>query len=439
MAEISSIYFTNGYQPDAAQLNDPARKGSADIAHMLQFFAMGDGVVPSAGIVIGGLYVNGKTGDMRVDVDAGAGAFYDAGAVAPLHPFGIVVLRDDTQSPALNDGDGTHPRIDVISITPSSGLLDSEPVAKKGGGSDTIPTRRGPDWTIVVTEGTPAASPVAPGTPSGSVKLAEVLVPAGLTASSPGAGGTNEATITDYRSHAIASTKGHESPNFGWTQRVDTWSSTAIMSRLEGVLAADGKNLILFGDLDENWPAFQRTGEPAGDETGHLYPLMNPGGRDYWIRVTASKAAGVAQFSGGGVEDTDWQQSADTELGFEHLTAVSAVVRFEIPIPIAVRGLEVIEFDVEYTIVDAFNSAGDLALLLQRWDRSAGVTDTIASVNPDTTIASKTVEGEPVGTPRVIETGDSLAVRGQITFEAVNDSAHIIIHSVGAKVREGRA
>ncbi len=437
MSERSTIHLTNNAIPSADQLNTPQRKGAADLAHILEKLATSGSTVPSQGMVFGGLGVTGKANDMRVDVGEGVGWLYDAGVSAPQHPFQLIMLRDDDVSAALNDGDSTDPRIDVISITPLSSLLDSEPVLQPGGGTSNLPTRRGPAYTINVTEGVPAPSPVAPGNPAGSMKLAEVLVPAGLTA---GGGGTLSATITDYRNRAGLELKGPESPLNGWVQQVADWTTPGLVSLLQAYGVRDGLGKVLAYAFDrvEHWPAIFRTGIPAGD-VSPLYPLC-ASGREYWLRIPATKAAAVKQTGGAGVEDTDWQQSIDTELTLIHLTAGAANIEIEVPIPVDIRNLEILEYDFDYTISTAFNSAGDFIAQVKRWDRSAGTKLALSPAStPDTTATGTDTDGAVLASPVVAEDGDTFSLHGLVIFEAVNDGAVITIHNVGIKVREGRS
>jgi len=437
MAELSTINFINSLIPSADQLNNPQREGAADVAHVLQYLTAG-ATVPAEGMIFGGLSVSGKAADMRVDVAAGAGALYDGAVAAPQHPLKLALLREDDTSAALNDGDGSDPRIDVISVSPVSALLDTEPMLQIGGGTTDVEIRRGPSYTINVTEGVPDPSPVAPSTPSGAIKLAEVLVPAGLTA---GGGGTVSATITDYRNRYGAEVKGPDTSLNGWVQNLDDWTIAGVVTLLQayGVQDAAGKVLAYALDRVNHWPAIFRAGVPAGDNPASLYPLVNPGGREYWIRIPATKAAAIKQTGGAGVEDTDWQQSIDTELTLIHLTGIAANIEIEIPIPVDIRGLEILEFDFDYTIGPAFNSAGQLIAQVKRWDRSAGTKLALTpSATPDTT-STGTATGGAVLSPAVVtDDGDTFSLYGLVLFEAVNDGAVLTIHNVGIKVREGR-
>lgn len=91
----------------------------------------------------------------------------------------VVVESNTTQ--AISTADATHPRIDVIAIKASTTDTESASRNTYGGGSSMVNTVRKPSALISYTAGTPAASPVAPSTPTGYIKIAEVTVGAGVT------------------------------------------------------------------------------------------------------------------------------------------------------------------------------------------------------------------------------------------------------------------
>jgi hypothetical protein len=434
MAEVSSPHLTNSLIPTAEQINTPNRVGAADIAHLLQHLLTSGLTPPAAGVVMGGLAVTGKVNDMRVDVGEGAGAIYDGTVSAPKHPFELAIVRDDDTSAALNDGDGSFDRIDVISITPLSALLDTEPVLEIGGGTTPVPTRRGPDYTINITEGTPSGSPSAPATPSGAIKLAEVLVPTGLTA---GGGGTSAATITDYRNRAGAEIKGPDSPSSGWIQQTDDFSLGGISALLTalGVRDDTGKALGLGISFPFHLPVFSRVGAAAGEYNGALYPMLLVGDRTHELS---------APFNAGDPSDAD--ASVNTQ-GFgaiqfggvrvAHLTANATTVRVSATFPTPARGASFGTYRLKYEVETA--EPATLQARAVAYDASA---DAVINLSDLTTIA-KTVGTHDVALDNPVEflpaIGDIVGIRVDIGFAAAADSAAMELRSGTARITEGRA
>ncbi len=432
MSERSSNHFTNSLIPSADQLNGPQREGAADLAQLLQFLAVGDVAVPAAGIVFGGLVVTGKAGDMRVDVSAGAAGLYDAGVAAPQHPLQFVMVRDDDTSDALNDGDGTHPRIDLISVTPLSALLDSEPVLEIGGGTTPTPIRRGPDYTINVTEGTPAASPVVPSLPSGAMKLSEVLVPAGLTA---GGGGTASATVTDYRNHRGRQVRGpFDAIAPELLRLVSAWASGRNMMEVRSAPSVGVESLAWRGDMAEHWPAYRRLGVPAGDDSSDLYPVVIAGGRQHPLS---------APFNAGDPSDADASVNVQgfgaTQFGgvrIDHLTGNATTVRASAMFLTPARGASFDTYKLEYEL---FTTAPlTLAARAVVYDASAGVVVNLS----DLTNIAKTLGLHSVALDNPVEftpdEGDIVGIRIDLGF-AASANGEAEFRRATATVREGRA
>lgn len=87
---------------------------------------------------------------------------------------------------SFNNGDATNPRIDILEIRPTQESYNPESRQFKDPITDSITsaltnTRMAYGVEIQVTEGTPAASPSAPSTTAGWIKLAEVTVAATAT------------------------------------------------------------------------------------------------------------------------------------------------------------------------------------------------------------------------------------------------------------------
>ncbi len=437
MSEISTPNLGDGLIPSAAQMNTPARVGAADIAHFLQYLLSGDAFFPAPGAVAGGLAVLGKVNDMRVDVLAGAGAIFIGATPSPQHPLNLAILRATTQSPTLNDGDGTHPRIDVVSITPATALLDSELMLLPGGGTQAQFTRRGPGTTIVVTEGTPAASPVAPSTPSGSIKLAEVLVPAGLTAAG---GGTDAATITDYRNKLGVATRGPDTAG-GYSLSEEDWTTPAkiAMVSLFGARAEFNKLLRLAGDVVEHWPAFTRLDTPTDDATEALFPLMSAGSRKYW------DVAGFAEQGAGDITDADVAfdvrgMSPTTAAYFgtilSHLTGNSITKRWSVAFQSTARQVSTDAYKVDYKVLNA--SPTSITAQAFRYDVAGDVAEPLSDATSlSTALGRRTVAlDNPV--ERTLIEGEILTIRVAVAFAAAPDSSVVHLRAGLAQRFEGR-
>jgi hypothetical protein len=99
-----------------------------------------------------------------------------------LHFKPIVVPANDTI--VLDAHDATNPRIDVVYLTPTEADDQTQTRYVKNLSTGVIDTgasvdkRRRWTYTLARVAGTPAATPVAPSVPSGSIRVAEVHVPA---------------------------------------------------------------------------------------------------------------------------------------------------------------------------------------------------------------------------------------------------------------------
>ena len=163
-----------------------------------------------------------------------------------------VILSDivDTIALSTNAHGSGDDRIDVISLRPIEVEEDSQTRWFKSPTSgtpyqQTSPQRVRIDYEIVVTVGTVASSPVAPATPSGTYKVAEVLRPNGQV-------NVNPSDVTDARS----------------LDRV----RTGFLDAFSGVAARAGA--VYFGDPSGNHYRFERDDESsptrlrARDESG---------------------------------------------------------------------------------------------------------------------------------------------------------------------------
>ncbi len=121
-------------------------------------------------------------GDLDWLVDPGMAVITLPANLDPKEPTTIPIYVDVQQPGTFAAHDGANPRIDIISVGPLS--IEDEVEATKvfsGGSSlnpDTHATRSRRSFELEVTQGTPAASPVAPATPVGHLLVGQFAIPA---------------------------------------------------------------------------------------------------------------------------------------------------------------------------------------------------------------------------------------------------------------------
>ena len=148
-------------------------------------------------LLAGRLYLNGTTlrdgffgddckvtssGGLNYSVAPGLGLFYDSTVSDEFAPQYAPIVNPVAATGALGAHDATHPRIDIICLGPDVTTDTSETInvmaADRTTSSTTSDRRTLYSRALQVVAGTPAASPAAPATPSGYLKVAECLVPA---------------------------------------------------------------------------------------------------------------------------------------------------------------------------------------------------------------------------------------------------------------------
>lgn len=171
-------------------------------------------------------------------------------------PHWLMHVMDDDLTVAVDVADATNPRIDLLSAKVEQDPLDTSSVdgglrvfKSAAGNLSSLPVdkRRRTLLTITYTPGTPAGSPVAPATPAGQVKFAEISVPATDTAIAT-------SQISDYRTPA------------GYT-RVQLVGTSAVKSGFAGAGLGSSQLLATAGAQVAYWHLSPHcmTVEPARD------------------------------------------------------------------------------------------------------------------------------------------------------------------------------
>lgn len=230
----------------------------------------------------------------RVDADtvqvaAGFGLQYDAAQVSPEPVRRPIYLAANTNV-NITAAHATLNRIDIVSIKATLAVSLTESRRYKAT-TVAVPTNQSfdteKDWLadIVLTAGTPGASPVAPATPAGYIKIATIAVTA-VT------GIVNPAAITDNRTYLA----------FGPNTKIDTSAFTTVPTQAAGtplktVLSELDAAIVPTTEVQEAPTgainginlAFTLGSAPKTDATAKLYRdgLILRQGTDYTIVGTA--------------------------------------------------------------------------------------------------------------------------------------------------------
>ena len=225
----------------------------------------------------------------------------------------------------------SQPRIDVVSLAWSV-----EPDAQQllGRTGNTLPantyTQAGCVCEVVVTKGTPSAEPVAPYTPSGQLKVAEVYVPANSGALTP----------FDGRRFASGPARRDVSEYLTWYRTRDSASDTARLLQVYDTEAGGSSYMDWLSPLD--YPIFSR-GLTAlidgGERGGTFYPMLIPGGRTWW-RTFALGGPAVVAYQNGGTGDVSVAMNGSHTL-IKRESANTCNGSIMVTLPVDVRGLEI--------------------------------------------------------------------------------------------------
>ncbi len=375
--------------------------------------------------VLGGLAASVGSG-MQTDYTAGLALHYDATV------YTAVLDGEDTCSPfgwQLIEADGnlTHDaahatlvRVDLICTLSTIGTDRSESVQQKGGGTSAQDTRWGAESSIVIVKGTAGAG--APAVPTGYTKVAEVSIPA-LAASAAAF------TYTDKR--IFGSNTDITDDNY------TVYSEGTGSITLLGAFRQDATDsFAILWDKTDHWPAFARTNEPAGDETGSLYLMGIPGSRSYTIFAPFSGGNWRRPTSGGGLEIEDYNNEVQIDR-----TGVSAEqFEWSATLPLAARGLEITGGTVYWDIDTAFDGTiGNQTLNVKVYDEAGATAATLVSSSPAMAVAGSGKTVALSGT-HTIAAGEYVGLN--LTFGLSADGTavgRITIHGVSLTLKEGRA
>lgn len=321
---------------------------------------------------------------LTTQVKRGMALVYDSGVSAPAPKWQPVMLDGSlTGTHAAHEG---QPRIDVVSLSWSMVADTSQTLGRRPSGSTPAATNTqiGCACSLTVTKGTAGASPSAPATPAGHIKLWEVYVPA-----SSGA-----LVYLDKRQWAPGSVR-RLSP------------IEVILDPLSGLVslfnithrkasAADDQWTSFFGwDESVDLPFFARS--KGEGYSGMMYPLLTPGRewrRSYPLTVgSIKKAVGTdvtvahAVPGVGGVQATVVRDGGGASEGY-----------YFVSLPVEARKLQLSGLRFTAKLVEAFDGADpELSATLYKVTASDGVT---------TGLGTADLSGLSVGTVTTLTAGD---------------------------------
>lgn len=234
----------------------------------------------------------------QVSVNPGVGFQTDA-TVDPEEPDKRLLYRASSQSLNLTAPDGALDRIDIVVMKHARANGASESRNFKDASSGVVSVQSlvtSNDWEaeLTIVDGTPDASPSAPATPAGYIKIAELDVTAVSGMSGSGAV-TDTRTLMPVGGGITVDTTGFLRLTAGASTSVDT-------------LMADIDALLVNGKATTNIFADSVT-DPAAPPTAGDLKLYNKGGL-LFTRDQAGAVAPVGAGGGGGGGGANWSPGA---------------------------------------------------------------------------------------------------------------------------------
>ncbi len=138
---------------------------------------------PLEGFVGDDCLVSLSSAPLTLGIAAGWGFYYDTAASDEFGPVYRPIVVSTATTTVLGAHDATNPRIDIVCLAPAYSNDQAETRSIKDPSTSVITSqsvnkRSKLSYTLQVVAGTPAATPAAPATPLGYLKIAEVAVPA---------------------------------------------------------------------------------------------------------------------------------------------------------------------------------------------------------------------------------------------------------------------
>lgn len=389
--------------------------------------------------VLGGFAWGNPTG---LETTVGPGVAIVHGTEDPPTPDFQVVYNEDLLTAVHEEPDEDH-RIDTVSLVWTVEADTAQLIGRTG---NALPantnTQSGCSCELVITKGTATSgTPVAPAGPAGSLKLFEIYV-------------TPEGDLFEIDARQYA--PGPRNRPGTHPLRVHTPNTATAAELFDIVVRATGRGEMseesrqnwissLRWNKEHDWPTVHRGLDEAGEAAGPLYPMLIPGGREWW---RSTSWLGFLPAIEGELNNLDVQRlmvSGCVEYARSGAAVSNGLNGDFVTIPIeGGRGLEIVEAYLRYRTTEAFDGSNDIShpnymLTLYR-TTGAGFTEAIGTATPVLTTVHTPVQSLPITMPDpvVLAAGDT--IHAVLKIARSGTSAGVVqIFGVDLKFREGRA
>lgn len=443
MSGVGSQFHTDLQKLSATHLNAGGRHSGNALQLILGFLAFDDsGAVSATGRMLGGLAATPTGGTLNMVMTEGVAAFKHAnptGLTAVIDTFEsipttVVAVVDGSTLVFTANASGST-RIDYIVVDWSLFTDRNLSMPQKTGPPVLQDTRHAPRGVLSILVGTPAAGDPTPSATQQA--LYRVEMPDGTNA----ANFDTDAIIKELSQNVTFNGLG---PGHGAYRRRG-YPDTEEISLIEALARDEGTAGFRYRWEDDGAPdrnldfyhSFRRAGLPSGEAGADLFPLVNPGGREYTLFIPFGSGAirNIVDNSDIAVADEGSQVSISRIAG-----SLAETFEFTAVVPLPGRGLQLIDGTFYWDVDTAFDGvisiqAFDFAVATQ----TGGFTSLSGLPSPALGVlgSGKTANFTPTGEPVVVE-GEFLRISLLVGLDATGTVGEVTLRGMKLKVREGR-
>ncbi len=457
MSGVGSQFYTDLQKLSATHLTLGARHTGNSLQEILAFLTFSDpGGVSTTGRILGGLEPSIVGGTLNFELTDGVAAFKHAGSLTDIiegfESIPATVWSEVAGATlAVSANASGLTRFDVVVVIWSLFTDRNLSMPQKTGPPVLQDTRSQPRGILAVIAGTPGG-PI-PTVGANEQALYTIELPDGTNAANFDSATTVKEASGISTFHKLAG-NGATRSQFFLTDEAER----AVIAAQRNTPALERTDLFTlrmrFEDTaspDRNldfWPSWDRplvgVGMPVGEAGPDLFPLVNPGGREWprnvpfdQMNVATISAATAVTFQGHDLATKQWIGTR-----IEHTNNQAQAAEFSKGILTDSRGLQVLGGRLNY-FVQIAPAAGTFNFQLFFWDQSFGSTFALTSALPmAVTIGQQQLViglAQMTGGQLVLDADDILFGMFQLNWDNSNDTAIIDMQSFSVDLREGRA